>query len=271
MVSVVENIIKQCMPMKLDIFSGCYNSIQLGGYITLTDLYLIRHGEALGAIFDIIGDTELSPLGILQAEHLRDRLAATGEIAADVLISSTFKRARQTAEILAPALELPIVFDDEVQELRDGMAEGMHVDEFRAKFGEVNLRETPFRQVAPGGENWGQFVLRVSTALDRIVREYEGKTIVIVCHGGVVGVSFLYFLDIGSLYYPQGGFYTDNTSITHWAKRSFSGRPARWRLKCYNDDMHLRDIRSTTGIPWKALSATPAEGAEQPIVPLEDE
>ena len=237
----------------------------------MTDLYLIRHGEALGAILDIIGDTALSPLGILQTERLRDRLAATGEIAADMLISSTFKRARQTAEIIAPALELPIMFDDEVQELRDGVAEGIHVEEYRAKYGEVNFRETPFRQVAPAGENWGQFVLRVSTALDRIVHEYDGKTIVIVCHGGVIGVSFLYFFGSGSFQYPQAGFDTDNTSITHWARRSFNGRSARWRLKCYNDDMHVRDIRSTTPIPWKAISATPAEGAEQPIVPLEEE
>ncbi|HYX51068.1 MAG TPA: histidine phosphatase family protein, partial [Ktedonobacteraceae bacterium] len=149
----------------------------------MTDLYLIRHGEALGAVLDIIGDTALSPLGILQAEHLRDRLTATGEIAADVLISSTLKRARQTAEIIAPALDLPILFDDEVQELRDGVAEGMHEDEYRAKYGAVNFRETPFRQVAPAGENWGQFVLRACTALDRIVREHEGKTIAVVCHG----------------------------------------------------------------------------------------
>jgi len=237
----------------------------------MTDLYLIRHGEALGAVHDIIGNTDLSPLGILQAERLRDRLAATGEIDADVLISSTFKRARQTAEIITPALGLPILLDDEVQELRDGVGGGIHVDEYRAKFGEVNFRETPFRQVAPDGENWGQFVLRVATALDRIIHEYDGKTIVIVCHGGVIGVSFLYFIGAGSLQYPQAGFDTDNTSITHWARRSASGRPARWRLKCYNDDMHLRDIQSTVRIPWKALSATPAEGAEQPIVPMEEE
>ncbi len=237
----------------------------------MTNLYLIRHGEALGAVHDIIGDTALSPLGILQSERLRDRLAATGEIAADVFISSTFKRARQTAEIIAPALRLPILFDDDVQELRDGVAEGMHVEEYRAKFGEVNFRETPFRQIAPAGENWGQFVLRAASALDRIIRQHEGKTIVIVCHGGVIGVSFLYFFGMGTLQYPQAGFDTDNTSIAHWAKRSVSGRPTRWRLMCYNDDMHLRDIRSTVRIPWRAISATPAEGAEQPVVPLEEE
>ncbi|HEY6286932.1 MAG TPA: histidine phosphatase family protein, partial [Ktedonobacteraceae bacterium] len=236
----------------------------------MTDLYLIRHGEALGAVHHIIGDTALSPLGILQAERLRDRLAATGEITADALISSTFKRARQTAEIIAPALGLPILFDDEVQELRDGVSEGMHEEEYRARYSEVNFRETPFRQVAPGGENWGQFVLRAATALDRIIRKNEGTTIVIVCHGGIIGASFLYFLGIGSLQYPQAGFDTDNTSITHWARRSFNSRPTRWRLKCYNDDMHLRDIQSTARIPWKAISAIPVEGAEQPIAPLED-
>src|SRR5437763_12499587 len=142
----------------------------------MTHLYLIRHGEALGAVKRIIGNTPLSPFGITQAERLRDRLAATGEIAADVLISSTLARARQTAEIIAPALGLPILFDDEVHELRDGASEGMHVEEYRKKYGEVNFRQTPFRQVAPSGENWGQFALRVGTALDRILREHEGKT-----------------------------------------------------------------------------------------------
>jgi 2,3-bisphosphoglycerate-dependent phosphoglycerate mutase len=237
----------------------------------MTHLYLIRHGEALGAIHNIIGDTALSPLGIRQAEHLRDRLAATGEIAADVLISSTLARAHQTAEIIAPALKLPIVFDDEVQELRDGAADGMQVEEYRAKYGAVNFRETPFRQVAPGGESWGQFVLRVSTALDRILREYEGKTIVIVCHGGVIGISFLYFFGINTVYYPQVGFDTYNTSITHWFKSTYENRPPRWRLIHYNDDMHLRDIMSCKRIPWREISAQPAEGAEQPAAPLEED
>ncbi len=236
----------------------------------MTHLYLIRHGEALGAVKRIIGNTPLSPFGITQAERLRDRLAATGEIAADVLISSTLVRARQTAEIIAPALGLPILFDDEVHELRDGASDGMHIEEYRKKYGEVNFRQTPFRQVAPNGENWGQFALRVGSALDRILREHEGKTIVVVCHGGVVGVSFLYFLGVGTLQYPQAGFDTYNTSITHWARRSAPNRPPRWLLISYNDDMHLRDIHSSVRIPWSAISAWPAEGAPQPAVPLDD-
>src|SRR5947209_20431651 len=122
----------------------------------MTHLYLIRHAEAIAAVQDIIGDTDLTPLGITQAERLRDRVAATGEIAADVLIASTFLRAQQTAQIIAPALGLPIVLDDTIQELRPGEAEGMLVDEFRKKFGAPDFEEEPFRPLAPGGENWGQ-------------------------------------------------------------------------------------------------------------------
>src|SRR5215471_866498 len=101
----------------------------------MTHLYLIRHAEAIAAIENTIGDTGLTSLGITQAEHLRDRLAATREITADVLIASTFLRAKQTAEIIAPAFGLPIIWDDEVQELRPGEAANMQVEEAWAKFG----------------------------------------------------------------------------------------------------------------------------------------
>ncbi|HLH63561.1 MAG TPA: histidine phosphatase family protein [Ktedonobacteraceae bacterium] len=94
----------------------------------MTHLYLIRHGQADGLQPGIIGsitpDSGLSRLGITQAERLRDRLATTGEIQADVLISSPLKRARETADIIAPALDLPVLVDDEVQELNLGECEG---------------------------------------------------------------------------------------------------------------------------------------------------
>ena len=238
----------------------------------MTQLYLIRHGEALGAVQKIIGDTPLSPLGITQSERLRDRLAATGEIAADILISSTLKRARQTAEIIAPAFGLPIFYDDEAQELRDGASDGMREDEYNATYGPVDFRETPFRPVAPGGENWGQFVLRVCTAFDRMLRQYQGKTVALVCHGGVIGVSFLYFMGWDSLHYPQAGFDTHNTSITHWQRFPYHrSRGYRWRLLRYNDDLHLRDINTPVRIPWKTLAARPVEGEEQPVTPFQQD
>lgn len=50
--------------------------------------HLIRHGDYIGQANGKLVDHGLSPLGVKQAELLRDRLAATGEIQADVLIGS---------------------------------------------------------------------------------------------------------------------------------------------------------------------------------------
>jgi len=238
----------------------------------MTHLYLIRHGQHIGAVQDIIGDTELSPLGIKQVQRLRDRLVATGEIKADILISSTFLRAKQTAEIIAPALDLPILFDDEVQEWRVGEAEGITMQQYRATFGEFDPREHPFQPMAPGGENWVQFLVRVGTALDRITHQYVDKTIIIVCHGGIVDSSFLYFFGIGALQMPYASFETRNTSITHWhqQKNDSGNLRRRWRLVKYNDYMHLRDIDSPVRIPWKELSRQ-VTGIDQSAVPLETE
>ena len=45
-----------------------------------TQLYLIRHGQAISSVERSLEDTQLSPLGIKQAERLQNRLAATSEI-----------------------------------------------------------------------------------------------------------------------------------------------------------------------------------------------
>lgn len=237
----------------------------------MTHLYLIRHGEAVVNVEPVVGgmrgDTGLTPRGVAQAEQLRDRLQATREIAADVLIASTLLRARQTAEIIAPALDLPIQWEDEVQEMRVGEADGLTLQEMWDQFGVPDLYNNPLTPIAPGGENWGQFMLRVGTAIERITRMYEGKTIVIVCHGGVIDGSFVYFFGFNTMSLPPIEFRTHNTSLTHWARHVHNGR-ARWQLMGYNDIAHLQDIGVRESIRWEDVTPNPAE---HPGVPLPTE
>lgn len=217
-----------------------------------TDLYLIRHGEAVVNVEPIIGgmkgDRGLTERGIAQARGLHDRLA-TGEISADVLISSTLPRARQTAEIIAPALGLPIVLDEEVQEIRVGEADGMTHAEAWAEFGVPDFETDPFRAIAPGAENWGQFVLRVMTALNRIIHRHEGRTIIVVCHGGVIDSSFAYFLNIHTRLPVRLEFYPHNTSLTHW-KEYLYREEKRWKLGRYNDTAHLALVGMQESKVW---------------------
>ena len=222
--------------------------------VTSTRLYLIRHGEAYCNVEPIIGgmegDAGLTERGRDQAHRLRDRLAATGEIKADVLIGSTFPRARQTAEIIAPALRLPITWDDEVQEMRPGDADALDLTTFRERYGIPDFDADPYRPLAPGGESWATFMERVQRALTRLAKEHRGRTVVIVCHGGVIDGSLLHFIGMPIVPRAAVQFDTHNTSITLWEERRRDDRPTRWRLKRYNDDEHLHDNPAHPPLDW---------------------
>lgn len=182
----------------------------------------------------------MSPHGVAQAERLRARLAATGEIRPDVLIASSLPRAQETAAILAPALGgLPVRLDDDLHEMRYGEADGMLLTEYEARFGVPDVYREPWRPLAPGGEHWVGFVARISAALARITHDHAGQTIVLVCHGGVIEAAFLYFLGLDAAAGAWAGLFPQNTSITHWVQQA--GPAGRWHLQRYNDHLHLRD------------------------------
>jgi probable phosphoglycerate mutase len=206
-------------------------------------LILIRHGEAEANVHQVVGglrgDTGLTARGVMQATRLRERLAK-GEIRADALLASSLPRAAATAEIVAPALGLPVVLDDELQELRPGEADGLSLQEAAQRFGMPDFEGAPDRPVSPGGESWAAFMTRVARALDRVVEEHAGETVVLVTHGGFVDGAFVRFLGLGEGRYLPATFATRHTSITRWERRPrWDGRVA-WRLLCFNDDAHLR-------------------------------
>jgi probable phosphoglycerate mutase len=208
-----------------------------------TNLYLIRHGEAYSNVEAVVGgmqgDRGLTERGIAQAEALARRLA-TGEIAADVLYASTLPRARMTAELVAGALKLPIDWDDELHELRPGVADGMTVAAARERFDtfERFLTEA-FTQIAPESESWGSFQMRASAALERIILRHPDQTIVVVTHGGVIEVSFMYLLELAPQMRARTSFHVANTAITHWRYvTSYAGR-REWHLAAHNDHRHL--------------------------------
>ena len=93
----------------------------------MSNIYLIRHTQHVEdfAAEEQPDEPPLAPIGITQAAHLRDRLTATREIQADVLISSPLLRARATAEFIAPALGLPVMLDEDFQEFRIGNRAGI--------------------------------------------------------------------------------------------------------------------------------------------------
>ena len=127
-----------------------------------TRLILIRHGESVSTVERRIGGSltcgGLTALGRKQAEALAARLVRTGEIAADVLVSSTMRRAVETAEVLAPALgELPIQLDPGVCEHEPGPeVDGLSFDEFEARYGRPDWDARPVRGRFPRWRDAGR-------------------------------------------------------------------------------------------------------------------
>ena len=219
-----------------------------------TRLVLIRHGESNVTVRRVIGGHRtcdgLSPLGVLQSQRLAARWTEFGDVTADVLISSHFARARQTAEILRPALGAPsILVEDAFGEHDPGPEiDGMSFDTYIERFGMPDWNGDPHAEIFPGGETTAEFHLRVGAGLARLVRERDGSAIVLVCHGGVIDAVFRQLTRSPS----TGAFelLTLNTSITEFVAPPPDSTSANWKLTRYNDAAHL------AGLP----DATPRDG-----------
>jgi 2,3-bisphosphoglycerate-dependent phosphoglycerate mutase len=206
----------------------------------MTHLYLIRHGEyAVGLEDGRYCDQGLTPLGMRQVERLRDRLATTGEIKADALITSPLPRARQTAEVLASTLGVPVIQDADVEEWRneDG---SLSQEAFMERVMATPSEQRASARWVPGCENWLEFSVRAANALNHIVREYAGKTTVIVCHGGIIEVSLSLFFGLSGAPLQRLNIETGHTAITHWQQvMPPPGFLSDWLLERYNDRSHL--------------------------------
>jgi broad specificity phosphatase PhoE len=209
-----------------------------------TRLVLIRHGESRATVDRVVGGhrgcTGLSELGVRQAKALAARLAATDELGSvDVLSASILPRAIETAELIAPALGWApdaVTQDCAFCELHPGECDGMTWEEFGSVYGDPDMRANPYAPLSPGGESLASFQLRAGRALTDVVREHPGQTILLACHGGIVGASMAMFLDLPALG-RLVELEIDNTSITEWlVSDGGAGRPALVR---FNDHAHL--------------------------------
>ncbi len=135
-----------------------------------TTLLLVRHGETdWNADGRLQGHTDrpLNDYGRRQAARLAEELA--GE-QIDAVYASDLARARETAEILAERLGLPVVVDAGLREKDWGSWEGLTPAE-RATVEYV-------------GESTGAHRERVLATVRRIAERHPGGHVLVVTHGG---------------------------------------------------------------------------------------
>ena len=152
-------------------------------------------------------------------------------------LASTLPRAIETAEIIAPGLAIE-TFDRacDLCEVHTGEADGLEWAEYGVRYGSFDMEAEPDRVFAPEGESWNSFHERVGQLLERIATEYEGQTVVAVCHAGVIMASMRLLLGMPQPA-PATRLHPSNTGLTEWEHDAELGR---WSLHCFNDADHLR-------------------------------
>jgi ribonuclease H / adenosylcobalamin/alpha-ribazole phosphatase len=200
-----------------------------------TTTVLLRHGDTrLSPEHRFSGrrDLPLSASGLRQAKAAACHLAAGAPI--DTVVSSPLRRAVATARIAADELGLTVVTDDDLRETDFGDWDGFTLAEIQQRWpaAAAAWRQDP-EQAPPGGESFADTARRVNRACDRLLRDHDGKTVLIVSHITPIKILLCRALSVplGTLY----RLYLGSASINEiqWHGRGFA---AVCRV---NDTCHL--------------------------------
>jgi uncharacterized phosphatase len=151
-------------------------------------IILVRHGETEANRLRRFAESNEIPLtdtGRRQAHEVAARLAAN--FRPDLLLSSSYPRARETSEIIGNFLSLEPVILPGIHERDFGCLKGHPY----ARMGELMLADAGYDPACswvwspPEGESLEEVRLRAVQALEA-ARAHGAREIVIVCHGAVI-------------------------------------------------------------------------------------
>ncbi len=151
--------------------------------------YLMRHGEAISnekAIFETKGDpnNHLTEKG---KKQVMDALAGIKAHNIDVIVASPFVRTQETAGIISSYLGIPVVTEERVHEYQMGDFDGKPVTDYLEFYKHTYVE---FDTRPKGGETHREMMHRGMAAIMDLEKEYEGKNILVVTHGGPARMMF---------------------------------------------------------------------------------
>ena len=204
----------------------------------VTELLLIRHGQANAEATDEASYDRLSDLGRRQAVWLGEWLRTTG-MGFDRVVHGSLSRQRDTAalafgreaEVDARWDEISYFILSTVYAEHHGQSSPDEAEDFADYFS--GLMQTWSVDALPGApERWSDFKGRVEGALGD--QAAAGGNAAIVTSGGVIGMAVASALDLGPDGMARLGVAVENTSLHRLVFRG-----GRWRLLEFGATPHL--------------------------------
>lgn len=148
--------------------------------------FVMRHGEAESNANNIVSSKIETSTSYGLTAAGRESAQKAGESLKDknidIIITSPFARAKQTAEIVATTTGFDvknIIVDERIKEIDTGIYDGKPIDDYRGNFASIAEK---FTKRPEGGENLLDMKRRVMAFLEELEEKYSGKTILIVTH-----------------------------------------------------------------------------------------
>jgi phosphoserine phosphatase len=150
----------------------------------VTDVILCRHGETeWNRLGRYQGKTDI-PLNERGREQARELARSLREEPIAAVYSSTLARAYETAVEIARLHGLDVTRDPRLDEINQGLWEGLRREEIVLAHGELHARwlDHPLDLRLPEGETLEEVRERVGAALDDIFLLHADRTVCIVAH-----------------------------------------------------------------------------------------
>jgi ribonuclease H / adenosylcobalamin/alpha-ribazole phosphatase len=202
-----------------------------------TTLVLARHGQtALTAQKRFSGvrtDPELTSVGRDQALRLATAVHELGPVHS--VLASSLRRARETAQIIADRLGVPVRTDQRLVECDFGIWDGLAWAEIERDWPNELAGWLKSTAVAPpGGESFDAVAARVRAIQEELQADQPGRTVLLVSH--VSPIKLLVGQALGA---PVESIYRMELSaasltVIRWYADGFAS------LRRYNDTAHLR-------------------------------
>jgi len=156
--------------------------------------YFVRHGEIESNVKKIYAgwsEEELTPRGSRQAREAAKKLASF-EI--DKIYTSPLKRTVQTAEIIGDFLNKRTIVEENFQELRLGIWEGLNEEEVGRKFPDEweTWNTRPAELILDGRETLYGLLDRVLSGIRKIRLNENSSTVLVITHVAIIRVLLLY-------------------------------------------------------------------------------
>jgi len=144
---------------------------------------LLRHGETDWNSAGKLQGRDDIPLNSLGVEQINEAAKYLKKFNWDIIITSPLSRAKVSAEIIAKETgDIKIVEEIDFIERDYGKASGLTLDEIKLSFPDGVIEAEPHEELQD----------RTVSALMKYIKEYDGKNIIIVSHGGTINSVLAY-------------------------------------------------------------------------------